>query len=85
MPDEKDYQAIVEKIVSAGRHGPYIVAHSTELGSVTLSLESPNWQETDWPEPGTYIILSKVRKKRAGWRAKLGRFMKPSDEQGAKR
>lgn len=75
------YPAIVEKLVPNGRHGPYAIARCEELGSVTFSLEPPVWTEEDWPEQGMYVLLSQVRKKRAGWRAKIGRFVQPSDEQ----
>lgn len=80
MADEKSYRAIVEKVIPRGRHGPYAVARSVELESVTFSLDPEVWQEEDQPEPGMYVMLSQVRKKRAGWRAKRGRFVKPSDK-----
>ena len=79
MRDSKGYQAIVEKIISNGRHGSYAVARCVELGSVTFSLGSDAWEEDDWPEPGTCVMLYKLIKKRAGWRATLGRFVQPSD------
>lgn len=75
-----DYVAIVEKIIPEGPHGPYAVARSDEIGTITFSLTPESWKEDEWPEEGTYIVLSKVRKKRAGWRATLGRYLKPSDE-----
>lgn len=78
---EKNYRAIVEKIIQGGRHGAYAVARSDELGSVTFSLDGNVWQESDWPEAGTYVMLWDMRKKRAGWRAQHGRFVEPSDEQ----
>lgn len=78
---EKNYKAVVEKIIQGGKHGPYAVARSDELGSVTFSLDEGVWQENDWPEPGTYVMLWGMRKKRAGWRAQHGRFVEPSDEQ----
>lgn len=74
-------QAIVQKIVRDGKHGPYAVAKSEELGSVTFSLGEDVWSEKDMPEPGTFVLLSDLRKKRAGWRANSGRYVKPSDEQ----
>ena len=83
MANEKSYQAIVEKIIRNGRHGPYAVAHSKELDSITFSLDRLVWQEDDWPEPGMYVMLTQVRRKRAGWRANRGRFVIPSDEQPA--
>lgn len=78
---EKGYRAIVEKIIQGGKHGPYAVARSEELGVVTFALDRNVWQEGDWPEAGTYVMLSELRKKRAGWRAQHGRFVGPSDEQ----
>jgi hypothetical protein len=79
VPNDKGYQAVVEKIISDGRHGPYVVARSEELASITFSLDSKVWQEQSWPEPGTFVMLYQVIKKRAGWRAQYGRFVKPSD------
>ncbi|MBN2093878.1 MAG: hypothetical protein JW740_00670 [Candidatus Zambryskibacteria bacterium] len=75
--EDKNYQAIVEKVIS-GRHGEYCHTRSKELGSVTFSLDV--WQEKIKPEPGTYVMLSQVFKKRAGWRAASARFLQPSDE-----
>lgn len=81
MPDETVIQAVVDRIVRNGRHGPYAVAKSPAIGFITFSLDPSVWRETEWPEPGTWVVLSKLSKKRAGWRAKQGRFFKPSDEQ----
>jgi len=75
-----DYRAVVQKIVSNGKHGPFAVAGSEELGSVTFSLSATVWKGEQWPETGTYVVLSQVMKKRAGWRANHGRLLKPSDE-----
>lgn len=75
-------KALVQKVVPEGKHGPFAVATSEGLeGSVTFSLEPTIWQEQEWPEEGMYVLLGKLRQKRAGWRAKTGRFFKPSDEQ----
>lgn len=74
------YQAVVDKIIPRGRHGPYAVARCQDLGMVTFSLDPPVWQEGEYPELGTYVVLSKIRKKRAGWRAQSGRFVTPFDE-----
>lgn len=81
MADDRDHRTIVEKVIPDGLHGPYAVTNLEGLGCVTFSLDSKVWQESDWPEPGTFVVLSKIRKKRAGWRAQCGRFLKPSDEQ----
>jgi hypothetical protein len=76
-------KAIVHEIVvPTGKHGPYAVATAEGLtGSVTFSLDPSVWKESEWPERGMEVLLGKLRKKRAGWRAKEGRFLKPSDEQ----
>jgi len=78
--DKDEYQVVIQKIIKNGRHGPYAVARYQGLGSITFSLDSSVWQEDDWPDPGMCVILTKIRKKRAGWCAKSGRFVKPSDE-----
>lgn len=81
MKSEKAYQAIVDKVVTNGRHGAYVVARCQELSCyVTFSLDPKVWQEDEWPESGTYVVLYCLRKKRAGWRARYVRFVKPSDE-----
>jgi len=77
--DEETYPAIIEKVYASGPHGPYAVASSKKLGSITVSLSPIIWKERDWPECGTVVMLSDIRKKRAGWRAYIGRFLKPSD------
>ena len=87
MPVEKtSYQAVVEKIVPGGRNGPYGVAR-TDPGPgqipVPFSLDKPFWQEEEWPEPGMFVLLERVRKKRDGWRSNRVRFIQPSDEQPA--
>lgn len=75
-------KAVVQKVIREGKHGPFAVATSDQLeGSVTFSLEPTVWEEKDWPEEGMVVLLGKLRQKRAGWRAKMGRFWKPSDEQ----
>ena len=74
--------AVVQKVIREGKHGPFVVATSDQLdGSVTFSLEPTVWEEKDWPEEGMIVLLEKLRLKNAGWRAKKGRFLKPSDEQ----
>jgi hypothetical protein len=78
MAPPKEYRAMVEKIILDGKHGPYAVASVEGLGSVTFSLVLPVWEE-EVPEPGEYVVLSRVRKKPSGWRAHCGRFLQPSD------
>lgn len=77
---EKTYHAVVERVMAKGHHGPYAVA-SSDLGPITFSLVAPAWQEDDWPEAGTYVVLAKVRKKRAGWRAQEARYFVPGDNE----
>lgn len=81
MAGVKEYPATVEKIIRDGKHGPYAVAYSPELGSVTFALDRQVLPKKDWPEPGTYVVLSEMRQKRAGWRAQKWRFTQPSDTQ----
>lgn len=72
----------VQKIVSEGAHGPYAVAtvEGIQGSSVTFSLSNSVWQEVDYPEPGTKVILSDLCQKRQGWRAMCGRYVRPSDQ-----
>ncbi len=78
---EVDYNAVVQEVVSDGKHGPYAVVRHLTLGRITFSLQPPVWTEKDWPEEGNVVVLSEIRKKRAGWRASFGRFFRPSDQQ----
>lgn len=74
-------KAVVQKVIRDGKHGPFAVATCVRLdGSVTFSLEPTVWKEQEWPENGMVVFLGELRQKRAGWRAKYGRFWKPSDE-----
>lgn len=79
MAPEQSYQGIVQKIVKKGKHGPYAVVSVKDVGSVTFSLQKPVWEEEDWPEAGNVVLLQKLRKKRAGWRALFARFVTPQD------
>lgn len=79
--DDRAYQAVVHKIIREGKHGSYAVASCADIDSITFSLSQDVWHESDWPEPGTCVLLSQIRKKRAGWRALCGRYVRPSDEQ----
>ena len=78
---EERYEAVVEKVIPNGNHGPYAVAKHEVLGLITFSLTQPVWKESHYPEGGSIVILSEINKKRAGWRANSGRFFKPFDEQ----
>lgn len=82
---DREFEAVVEKIVREGPHGPFVIASNGELGSVTFSLDQDVWLEEDWPEPGTYVVLCKIRRKRAGWRAQQAWFVEPAEskKQGA--
>ena len=81
MSDE-NYLAVVQKVFPDGQHGPYAKATSETLGeAITFSLQAPVWKEKRFPDEGTYVILSEITRKRAGWRADSGRFLRPSDEQ----
>ena len=79
--DNKTYTGTVQNIILDGKHGPYAVASTEELGYVTFSLDPKDWKEKRYPEGGSIVVLSEVSKKRAGWRANSGRFFQPSDEQ----
>lgn len=82
---EDSIRAIVQTIVR-GKHGSYVVATSDEInGSITFSLKKPFWEENNWPEKGTIVVLSELRKKRAGWRAMKARFFRPEDERSLRK
>lgn len=70
---------VVDKVIKNGRHGPYAIARDHKLGSVTFSLLSEVWQEKQFPEPGSEVVLEDFQKKRAGWRAMSARFLRPDD------
>ena len=89
--DKKIYRAVVQKVVlareSQGKHerGPYVVTRCERFDdSVTFSLDKDTWSESESPKPGTIVLLSKIVKKRAGWRANSVRLLEPADEQKAK-
>jgi len=70
----KEVVAVVQSVV-AGNHGRYAVAISNDIeGSITFSLRKDVWREKEDPEPGTYVVLLELRKKRKGWRAYKARF-----------
>lgn len=75
------YRAMVEKIIASGKHGPYAVARSDELGVVTFSLDPKVWREKHQPEPGDCVELSQVishaTKGRTMWRAKQAWAVSP--------
>jgi len=79
--NEQSYEAMVEKVMPKGPHGPYGIARSEGIeGSITFSLNQPVWQNgNEKPDPGTYVFLSGIYKKRAGWRASHARLVTPED------
>ena len=75
-------KATVQKVIPKGKHGPFAIATSEYLkGSITFSLEPTVWLEKDWPEEGAIVLLTQLRKKRLGWRAKQGWHWMLSNEQ----
>ena len=76
---DDEYRAVVQKVVLLGKHGPYVVTKCEKLGSVTFALEWEVWQEKDLPSQGTFVVLTDLRKKPAGWRAGSARYYRPSD------
>lgn len=73
--------AVVVEVVRDGKHGPYAVAKSQDFdGSITFSLNDRVWQETDIPEPGMFVVLSRLRLKPRGWRALSARYLSPEDK-----
>lgn len=79
--NEEVVRAVVQRIYLDGKHGPYAVATTEELVSITFSLDDSVWEGEDAPELGEVVLLSKLRKKRAGWKAMHGRRFRLSDEQ----
>jgi len=79
-------EAIVKRIIQ-GRHGRFTVTSAKRFtGSVTFSLENGAWQEKEDPEPGTYVVLSDIRKRRikgqrVQWQAHKARFFRIEDEE----
>jgi len=74
-------EAVVQKIISDGKHGPYAVATAAGIeGSITFGLDSAVWQENVNPTPGNLVKLTDFQKKQSGWRALKARFLKPFDE-----
>ncbi|MEX1014633.1 MAG: hypothetical protein WDZ80_05740 [Candidatus Paceibacterota bacterium] len=69
------------KATSEGEYGMFAIALSDKVkGSITFSLNNDVWQDNSFPEKGTIVVLSELRKKKAGWRAKSARFLTPDDE-----
>lgn len=75
--------AIVASVDTKGKHGPYAMCFDESgviQSPITFSLLSPTWREDDQPEGGTKVVLSKLRRKKAGWRALEARYLGPQDE-----
>lgn len=79
MPKNESVQGFVQSVIHDGKHGPYAVAANDELGSITFALDGSVWLEDENPEPGEIVLLSKLRQKRAGWRAMEARRPRPSE------
>lgn len=81
MPQSESVQAFVQSVITDGKHGPYAVTSTgnKELGSITFALDGKVWVEEDFPEPGEIVFLSKLRLKRAGWKAMEARRIRPSN------
>ncbi len=76
----QDTIAVVQDVLT-GSHGRFVVTTSDSvIGSITFSLDESVWQERSDPEPGEYVILSDLRRKRAGWRAHSARHVRPGDD-----
>ena len=74
-------KAVVREIFPNGRKGPYALARFEDSkGTVTFSLDESVWHESELPKIGMFVMLSSLRKTKAGWRATSGRFFQPSDE-----
>lgn len=72
---------VVKVVVDVAR--PYAVAESPLVtGNITFTLTKDNsvWEENSHPEIGTFVVLSELRKRDAGWRALKARYLQPSDE-----
>jgi hypothetical protein len=80
--DEATIVAVVQKIEDNGKNPGYVVTTSEKIiGSITFSLDNDIWKENANPKAGEIVVLSQLRKKRAGWRALNARFYRPSDEE----
>lgn len=87
--EKREVIATVTSIIPKGRYGPYAVTRSdSREGSITVSLKENCW-EGDLPVKGDSVILSKLRKRKGGWRALKGRLeslpLANSKQQGADR
>lgn len=79
------YEAVVQKVVPTGMHGPFAVATCDGVGTVTFALTREVWGEEDFPEAGNVVLLSKIRAKRAGWRAYSAKFVTPQNSSSTRK
>lgn len=72
---------IVRRVVRDEGHEPYVVTTSKSVqdGSITFSLAPEVWSEDRDPEPSAEVVMSKLEKRRNGWRALSARFRNPTD------
>ena len=89
-----EYKAVITDLVDDERskhEGPYVVLrvinHPT-LKSATAFLVPEVWEDKDMPSRaawldwrGTYVVISKLRKKRRGWRALHVRLFTPEEDE----
>lgn len=86
FPNDESIRALVVGLVREGKYGPYFVSLSEQIGpesSVTCSLDPTVWVEAAWPQVNQVVVLSKLVRMQAGWRAMHGRNLRPSDELSA--
>ena len=65
------------------------ILNNDSNGSVTVFLITEIWEDEEMPSRatwndwrGTYIVISKLRQKRSGWRVFSARLYKQEDEDG---
>ncbi len=79
--DSHVYTARVARVIQG--ENPYGVAYSEAVsGPITFSLNPAHdvWCEETYPDRGTKIILTRLRKKDKGWRAYQARYLRPEDK-----
>jgi len=74
-------RAVVQNIVTSGRHGPYAVTRTERNDRfVTFALKKPVWDEEHFPEPGTVVLLEGVYERRLGFRAQRATLSRLPEE-----
>lgn len=72
--------AVVENIITPRRGPSYAVAKAKGIdGSITITFTGPVWFGK-LPRIGEEIRLTKLMKRKLGWRAMSGRLSRPSDK-----